>query len=169
MAIRVSALSMILTLLLLPACQDMERSELEGQGQGGAAWISGSVDERFQLIGEQMGGFSSSKWEVAHRYNDLYWAIQDENWAYADYQVDNISSAIERGMIRRPGRAESSQNLFLGTPVDDLLAALEAGDGQAVGQAFTEYTAACNQCHVAEEMDFIVVGPPEARSTVVQP
>jgi len=162
-------LAFITGLLVLAGCADGAPHELEGSGEGGAEWISGSVDERFQQVGDQFAGFSATMFEVAHRYGELSWAVVDENWDYATYQTEKISDAIELGIIRRPGRAESARALFLGQPVDDMLEVLEAGDSDAVNRQFQEFTAACNQCHVAEEMGFVVVGPPESRSTVVQP
>jgi len=160
----------LLLLITVSGCAPERPAEsLEGEGEGGAAWLSGTVDERFQQTGEQFAGFSSTMFEVAHRYRELHWAVEDGNWPYADYQVDKIADAIERGIIRRPGRAESSRNLFLGEPVDGLRRALEGEDADAVAGALREFTAACNQCHVAEDMGFVVVGAPRERSTVVQP
>jgi hypothetical protein len=160
------------TLLLAAGCEAAPAPApewLEGEGEGGAAWISGTVDERFQQVGDQLAGFSSTMFEVAHRYRELHWAVKDGNWPYADYQVEKIAGPVERGIVRRPARAASARDLFLGTPVDDLRSALHEGDEEAVVGAFQEFTAACNQCHVAEDMAFVVVGAPEARSTVVVP
>lgn len=141
---------------------------LEGEGEGGAAWISGTVDERFQQVGEQFAGFSSAMFEVAHRYTELHWAVEDGNWRYADYQVDKIAGAIERGIERRPGRAESARTHFLGDPVARMRAVLEGGDRAAIEQELRELTGACNQCHVAEGMEFVQVVPPPERASVVR-
>ncbi len=165
----VSAAVLASAFLFLAACDTGTPPALEGSGAGGAEWISGTVDERFQQVGDQFAGFSSTMFEVAHRYRELSWAVEDGNWEYATYQTEKIADAIELGIIRRPARGESAETLFLGSPVDEMLAALETGDARTVSQEFQEFTAACNQCHVAEDMAFVVVGPPEFRSTVVQP
>jgi hypothetical protein len=159
----------LLTLMLLPACEEAAAPPAEGTGEGGAEWVSGTVDERFQQVGDQLAGFSATMFEVAHRYRELHWAVEDENWDYATYQTEKIAEATELGIIRRPGRAESARSLFLGPPVHEMLAALESGEADVVERAFQEFTAACNQCHVAEEMEFVVVGAPASRSTIVQP
>ncbi len=153
----------------LTGCDPAPSPDLVGEAEGGARWISGTVDERFQQIGDQIPGFSAAMWEVAHRYRELHWAIEDENWAYADYQVDKIAGAVERGIIRRPGRAESAREYFLGEPVDRFRAALDAGNPDDILREYDAFTTACNDCHAAEYMWFIPVGPPAARSTVVQP
>ncbi len=153
----------------LAACAPPEQPALHGEGEGGAAWISGTVNERFQQVGDQFAGFSATMFEVAHRYRELHWAIEDDNRAYARYQTEKIRDAIELGIIRRPGRAESARALFLGAPVEELLHAIEEGDDEALRREFGEFTAACNQCHVAEDMAFVMVGAPPERSSVVLP
>lgn len=41
---------------------------------------------------------------------------KDENWEYANYQLDKIRTAIENGIERRPKRAQSAQ-AFLQHPI----------------------------------------------------
>lgn len=36
--------------------------------------------------------------EKGYRDQELYWAGQDENWDYADYQIEKIRKAIENGL-----------------------------------------------------------------------
>jgi hypothetical protein len=153
-------------LLAIAACS---AEPPEAEGEGGAAWLSGTADERFQQVGDQLGGFSQSMLEVGRRYGELHWAVRDGNWEYADYQTEKIGDAIERGIIRRPGRAASARDLFLDGPLPDFQEALASRDGERARRAMTELTAACNACHVAEDMAFVVVGPPAARTTSVQP
>lgn len=166
---RVAWLGGLALALLWVGCQPVSELEPHGEGEGGAAWLSGTVDERFQMTGEQFAGFSATMFEVAHRYRELHWAVVDGNLAYADYQAEKIGDAIERGIVRRPGRAESARSLFLDGPLPAFRDALAEGNEDDVTRALQELTAACNQCHVAEEMEFVVVGPPSERSTIVQP
>lgn len=147
--------------LLVAACGADEPS-LEGTGEGGAEWLSGTVDERFQAVGEQLGGFSQTMLEVGQRYEHLHWAIQDGNLGHASYQAEKIGDAIERGIVRRPGRARSARALFLDEELPALRAAIDQDAG--VEQAFERLTRACNACHVAEDMGFLRVGPPPRRS-----
>jgi hypothetical protein len=156
----------VAALFILAACAS---EPMEGEGEGGSAWLSGTVDERFQQVGDQLGGFSQSMLEVGRRYEELHWAVQDGNWEYADYQAEKIGDAIERGIHRRPGRATSARNLFLDGPLPDFQEILASRDGEPIRRGLTELTAACNACHVAEDMAFVIVGPPPARTTSVQP
>jgi hypothetical protein len=160
---------LIAAAVLWAGCQPVSELDPHGEGEGGAAWVAGTVGERFQMVGEQFAGFSATMFEVAHRYRELHWAVEDGNLAYADYQAEKIGDAIERGIVRRPARAASARALFLDGPLPAFRDALADGNEEQAARAFEELTAACNQCHVAEEFGFVVVGPPAERSTVVQP
>lgn len=158
---------LLLALLLVSACEPPAPLD-HGQGEGGAEWLAGSTDERFQAVGDQLAGFSATMFEVAHRYRELHWAVEDGNLAYADYQAEKIGDAIERGIVRRPGRAASARDLFLDGPLPAFRDALAEEDPATVADTYRELVAACNQCHVAEDMPFVMVGAPAQRSTVVQ-
>jgi hypothetical protein len=155
----------VTALFVAAACTPEPR---EGEGEAEAAWVSGTVDERFQQMGDQLGGFSQSMLEVGRRYEELHWAVQDGNWDYALYQAEKIADATERGILRRPGRAASARSLLLDGPLPDFQEVLASRDGDRIRRGLTELTAACNACHVAEDMAFVVVGPPPARTTSVQ-
>jgi hypothetical protein len=157
----------LLVMLVAAGCAP-EPTPITGSGDGGAAWLSGSVDERFQAVGDQFGGFSQTMLEVGLRYADLYWAIEDGNRDYARYQAEKIGDALARGAVRRPGREASSRALFLDGPLPALLQALDDGEDERMRASFTSLTDACNRCHVAEQMGFLVVGPPEVRVTTLQ-
>lgn len=161
--------ALIAALAWIPLACAPEPPSLEGEGEGGAAWLSGTVDERFQSVGDQLGGFSQTMLEVGLRYGELYWAVEDGNWRLAEYQAEKIGDATERGIVRRPGRAQSARTLFLDGPLPRFQEALEGRDRERIRSAFDELTAACNACHVAEDMEFVVVGPPPNRATTVRP
>lgn len=129
-------------------------------------WLEGSEAEMIQALESQLGGFSQAMIEVGQRYQDLHWAGVDRNWGYADYQLEHIVEAMEKGIIRRPGRAANSMP-FLEETVPVLEAAIEAEDGEAFDEAFERFTAHCNSCHLQEEVGFIYVIPPEVRLTAV--
>jgi len=54
----------------------------------------GTEQEKINTIEKQFRGFDNAMVETGYRYQELYWAGQDENWEYADYQLEKI--AIER-------------------------------------------------------------------------
>lgn len=143
--------------LLLAACAGDQRTDY-GEGE----WLRGTVDERFEQVEEQFGGFSQAMWEVSYRYVELYWAGQDMNWGYAAYQAEHIREAMEAGLERRPARAASAQ-AFLNVDLPALEESIAQRDSENFREQFRALTASCNSCHVAEDVGFIQVGVPEAR------
>ncbi|MBA2661567.1 MAG: cytochrome c [Bradymonadaceae bacterium] len=125
-------------------------------------WLPDGDAQKFKAIEDQLGGFSETMREVAYRYSELYWAGTDENWAYADYQLEHIAEAIEAGIIRRPARADSARP-FLDKNIPALEAAIKAQDSAAFARQFAGLQQACNTCHVAEEVAFIAVQTPSVR------
>lgn len=126
-------------------------------------WIKGENSVKLETIERQFDGFSKTMVEVHYRYEELYWAGQDQNWEYADYQLEHINEAMEKGYERRPERKENSLE-FLGTPTDIMQQAIDAKDPEQFSQAFRMYNAACKSCHIKEEVSFIQTIIPEHRS-----
>ncbi len=134
---------------------------------GPDGWLTGDSSEKFDTIARQLGGFSVAMQEVGYRYIELYWAGQDGNWDYAAYQAAKIGSAIEDGIERRPGRAESSAR-FLNNALPDMKNAIDAHDRDTFMQGFTAFTQSCNSCHEAEDVPFITIERPEERASPVR-
>ncbi len=162
-------------LILMTACDEPEPAGLPGPSAAQAPedldlrWLPQNEEERFQALESQMGGFSQSMIEVGHRYNDLHFAMVDRNWDYADYQLEKIGDAIERGVQRRPDRGDSAQE-FLDDAVPALQAVIDERNEEGIEQAMQDFTVACMTCHIQEDVPFMVVVPPEVRlSPVVGP
>src|SRR3989337_341058 len=94
---------LLLVLFLLNAC-DKAKENNTTQGN----WIKGTEAEQIKTIEKQFRGFDNAMVETGYRYQELYWAGQDQNWEYADYQLEKIKTAIENGLERRPKRAKSA-------------------------------------------------------------
>jgi hypothetical protein len=94
----------IITLLLFWSCGNNQEQNAQGK------WINGTEQEKLETIENQFRGFDMAIIETGYRYQELYWAGQDENWDYADYQIEKIRKAIENGLERRPKRAKSSEH-----------------------------------------------------------
>jgi hypothetical protein len=131
----------------------------------GDRWLTGDERERNARIEDQFGGFSQAMREVGYRYSELYWAIRDGNHEYAGYQAEKIDDAIERGLERRPARARSARELFIGphNALGQLRGAIETGDADAIEITFRLVTDSCNMCHEAEDVAFIRIAPPQQR------
>jgi hypothetical protein len=130
-------------------------------------WLRGTEEESIRLTSKHLRGFDVTMVETGHRYTELYWAGQDRNWEYADYQLEKIRHVIELGIERRPKRAASAQP-FLTNAIPLMKQALEKKEPAAFDSQFNALTAACNVCHVMEKMPFVEIHPPERRYSPVR-
>jgi len=150
-------------LLLLAACQSQDKNNPAGKSD----WLRGSDEEKFNLISKHLRGFDMAMAETGYRYSELYWAGQDRNWGYANYQADKIRLAIESGLERRPARAASAQP-FLNESLPSMKQAIEEQDSTRFVENFQKLTAACNTCHAAEGVGFFVVKYPKNRQSPIR-
>ena len=133
----------------------------------GPTWLSRDDDEQVLQLERHLRGFDVAMMEVGHRYIELYWAGEDANWEAAAYELQKIRLAIENGLDRRPKRATSAQP-FLAGPLAAMDEAVAAQDPTLFATRFEDLTAGCNACHASEEMGFLDVRPPTARTSPIQ-
>lgn len=105
--------------------------------------------------------------ETGYRYSELYWAGQDQNWQYADYQLEKIPTAIESGLERRPKRVASAQT-FLNEVMPQVKRAIEAEDTAQFRNSLLVLQAGCRSCYVKEKVAFIQSGIPEVRLSPIR-
>ncbi|MEN9875283.1 MAG: hypothetical protein RLZZ529_280 [Bacteroidota bacterium] len=79
---------LILTLGLFSCNQKTDKETAQGD------WIKGTETEQIKTIEKQFRGFDNAMVETGYRYQELYWAGQDQNWEYADYQIQKIQKEI---------------------------------------------------------------------------
>jgi len=156
-------LILLITISGFTACNNQEETYSSGKD----GWLSGTQEEKFDEVANQFGGFSRTMVEVAYRYSELYWAGQDENWDYADHQLEHLVEVLEDGLKRRPARAESAQD-FIHNSVPEMEELIVKEDKEAFLQGFRSLTTACNACHAKEGESFIVIREPEVRTSPVR-
>ena len=157
----------ILAVIVLLGCNRAgeEVPGAQGEPSSAAAWLDGSVDERFEQVARHLRGFDVAMVETGHRYVELYWAGSDSNWGYAEYQLTKIQTAIANGVERRPKRGQSAR--MLDGALQQVSDAIRTRDGTAFEPAFTALTSACNACHRAEDVAFVTVRVPLHRLSPV--
>jgi hypothetical protein len=121
------------------------------------------VDDKFNTVAKQLRGFDMAMVETGYRYNELYWAAQDGNWGYAEYQAGKIRTAIENGLQRRPKRAKSAET-FLTIVLPAVEEAIKKHDGGLLKERMVTLRSTCNTCHEDEQVEFVHVGEPRTRS-----
>lgn len=157
---------LILTIALLISCQGNKASDTP-TSVGSDGWLKGTTEEKLDEVAHQLGGFSRTMVEVGYRYSELYWAGQDENWKYADHQIEHLVEAIEDGLKRRPIREPSSRE-FMEESIPAIWELVEEGNKEAFLEGFKTFTAACNHCHSKEGETFIVIQEPLNRTSPVR-
>jgi len=130
-------------------------------------WIEGTEQEKIQIIEKQFRGFDNAMVETGYRYQELYWAGQDENWDYADYQLEKIRTAIENGLQRRPKRANSAAH-FLNHTLPEMQKHISAKDTAVFNKGFQLFTNQCNNCHAMEKVQFFSVTTPTDRQSPIR-
>ena len=156
-----SLLVMILLGWTVTACTSQPLPAATAVGEGG--WLAGTTDEKFQMVAAQLRGFDMAMVETGYRYNELYWAAQDSNWGYAEYQAGKIRTAIESGLKRRPLRAKSAET-FLTIVLPAVQDAIKQRDAALLRERLGSLRSTCNTCHEAEKVEFIHVGEPQVRT-----
>lgn len=134
---------------------------------GSEGWLKGNTDEKLEEVAHQLGGFSRTMVEVSYRYSELYWAGEDENWKYANHQLEHIVEAMEDGLKRRPVRAASAVE-FMEKIIPEMEAAIASEDKDSFLAGYKSFTAGCNACHAQEGEGFIVIQQPLTRLSPVR-
>lgn len=155
--------SLLIILSLIAGCNNQDKTFSSGTD----GWLHGTQEEKFNEVANQFGGFSRTMIEVSYRYSELYWAGQDENWDYADHQLEHLLETLEDGLKRRPARAESAQD-FINHTIPEIEDLIIKEDKEAFLQGFKSLTTACNACHAKEGESFIVIREPEVRLSPVR-
>lgn len=152
---------LILTLGLFACNQQTDKQTARGD------WIKGTETEQIETIEKQFRGFDNAMVETGYRYQELYWAGQDKNWEYADYQLEKIKIAIENGLERRPKRAKSAEH-FLNYVLPEMQKSIQSKDTVIFNKGFQTLTVNCNSCHAMEKVPFFNVQIPTERQSPIK-
>jgi CRISPR/Cas system CSM-associated protein Csm2 small subunit len=159
--IRSGFFTVILITVIIQSCFQADNKTVHGD------WIKGSEEEKIKTIEKQFRGFDNAMVETGYRYQELYWAGQDENWEYAKYQLEKIKVAIENGLERRPKRAKSAEH-FLTYTLPEMLKAVESKDTSVFNKNFQILRTACKSCHIKEDVPFIQSAIPRVRISPIK-
>jgi hypothetical protein len=97
--------------------------------------------------------------EVQLRHFKLWYAGREKNWALADFELGRIRESFDNGTRIFPTIPLASKHMIV-EPANELDRAIEAKDSAKFAKAFDRLTAACNGCHEAARLGFIVISKP---------
>ena len=120
-------------------------------------WLLDARDdeERFRRLQIYAGGTDQQMWQMGYRYEEVYQAITDENWALATHHWGKLRNVFNVALMKRPNRTPYAEELFLDDNWQLLAKALEAGDAVVARATFLQEREACMACHVAEGYEFV--------------
>lgn len=100
------------------------------------------------------------------RHSKLWFAGNATNWKLASYELDEIKEGLDDAVKYYPtfkNNAPVSVMLekFTSQPLADLDRSIRAKDEISFKRSFDSLTNACNSCHQAAGMGFIVIKKPE--------
>lgn len=105
---------------------------------------------------------------IQPRHERLWRAEQDGNWSFAAYELGNL-----RGAFNRLGHAHPTEDgmsfpdmitSVTEQPFKELSTAIQAKDGAAFANAYTDLTGACNSCHQALNHGVVEIRVPDRTS-----
>jgi hypothetical protein len=102
------------------------------------------------------------------RHSKLWFAGQSENWALADYELDELEEGFAEAIEFHPQHKTCPQPLavlvpqYSDVPVEALRSAIAAQNKAAFVTAHDMLTQDCNACHAVADFAFNVVTRPTA-------
>jgi cytochrome c1 len=121
-------------------------------------WLLDANDdtERFRRLQVVAGGTDIPMWGIAHRYEELYVAIQKNNWEMGVYHWEKLRDRMNTAGMKRPARTQNLEGMFLDSGVwksmHDTLTSKDAGRMRTQFQVVRQ---ACIACHSAERVGFL--------------
>lgn len=93
--------------------------------------------------------------DIGQRYWKLYYAAKAGNWVMAKFQLGEISTLMELGMVTRP-RYEENLEKFIKEDLGSIKEAIEAKDWAKVEEAFDQGVRNANDYHKTYDKEYIV-------------
>lgn len=112
-------------------------------------------DERFRRLEIYAGGTDQQMWQIGYRYEEVYQAITNEDWALGTHHWGKLRNVFNVALMKRPNRTPYAEALFLDDTWQILADALESGNTAVARETFLQERQACIACHVAEGYEFV--------------
>jgi hypothetical protein len=106
--------------------------------------------------------------ETQLRHFKLWYAGRVKNWALAAFELGQIRASFDNTESILSTIPLASK-FMIQQPASELDSAIEAKDSAKFAKAFDRLTAACNSCHEAANLGFIVIREPRVSPTATTP
>ena len=121
-------------------------------------WLLDANDdtERFRRLQVVAGGTDIPMWDIAHRYEELYVAIQQNNWEMGVYHWEKLQDRMNTAAMKRPARTQNIEGMFFDSGVwKSVHDALTSRDPGRMRKQFQVVRQTCMACHTAEKVGFL--------------
>jgi len=121
-------------------------------------WLLDANDdtERFRRLQVVASGTDIPMWEIAYRYEELYVAIQKNNWEMGAYHWEKLRDRLNTAAMKRPARTQNIEDMFLESGTwKSMHDALTSKVPEKVRAQFQVVRQMCMACHVAEKVGFL--------------
>jgi hypothetical protein len=109
-------------------------------------------------------GFGEFMSSIQVHHAKLWFAVQDQNWKLADFEIHEIMETVDNIQKYETERKESQQISMLSPALDSVNNAIKQKNPVQFKNSFVLLTSTCNNCHHAVQFEFNVVkipdGPP---------
>lgn len=106
-------------------------------------------------------GFGDLMGTLQIHHSKLWFAGQNENWPLADFEIHEISEAIDDIKAYQRGRKETKMIDLLQPSLHKIDSAIQQKDPELFRRGYTLMTATCNSCHHETDHGFVVVKTPD--------
>lgn len=121
-------------------------------------WLLDANDdtERFRRLQVVASGTDIPMWEIAHRYEEIWVAIQKANWEMGVYHLEKLRDRMNTAGMKRPTRTQNIEGMFLKSGVYQAMHdALTSKDPERMRKEFMTMRGVCMGCHSAENVGFL--------------
>jgi hypothetical protein len=95
------------------------------------------------------------------RHIKLWYAIKSKNWGLLNYELEQIKDSFTHALIYYRN-IPVEYIVAVNKPLIFLQDAVKSKDGSKLEKGFADLTTACNSCHQAAEVGFIVIQKPNS-------
>ncbi len=123
---------------------------------GSAMAADAETQAQIDAIKATVPKFAIPMREVGDRFQNMYFAVKDGNWALAAYMSKYMNGAMTPAKLTKPDEYKTWKNFYEGrfATVDK---AIQAKDAAGFEAAYTKVIDDCNSCHKKMDYGFIKV------------
>lgn len=151
--------------LVLVGCGAAATQTPQQPAQQATAPAADDVQKQIDAIKGVIPKFAIPMREVGDRFDNMYFAAKNGNWALAAYMSKYMNGAMKPASLTKPDEYGTWASFYTGG-FDPVNKAITAKDFAAFDKVYTEVLDKCNACHTASGYKFIKLVKPTVPSNI---